>query len=128
MRMSVKNEERGQRLAQFRRAKKLTGLQLAAQLGVSSGGMSNYEKGDAFPSVEKLEMLARLGLNLNWFIVGEGPMLLADLAPAAAAEQGTPEKLAELEARLKALEEKDGKAATARKAKAARINGAHIKA
>lgn len=48
----------------------------------------------------------------------------------AAAEQGTPEKLAELEARLKALEERESKAATARKTKPkpARINGAHIKA
>jgi transcriptional regulator with XRE-family HTH domain len=72
----MKDEARGQRLAAFRRAKKLTGLQLAAELGVTSGGMSGYEKGDSFPSVDKLEKLARLGLNLNWYVTGEGPMLV----------------------------------------------------
>lgn len=56
----MKDEARGQRLAAFRRAKKLTGLQLAAELGVTSGGMSGYEKGVSFPSVDKLEKLARL--------------------------------------------------------------------
>jgi len=95
----MKDEARGQRLAEFRRAKKLTGLQLAAELGVTSGGMSGYEKGDSFPSVDKLEKLARLGLNLNWYVTGEGPMLVDGENPAPAGKE-----LLDLVARVTRLE------------------------
>jgi transcriptional regulator with XRE-family HTH domain len=96
---NMKDEARGQRLAAFRRAKKLTGLQLAAELGVTSGGMSGYEKGDSFPSVDKLEKLARLGLNLNWYVTGEGPMLVDGENPAPAGKE-----LLDLVARVTRLE------------------------
>ena len=120
----------GERLKTWRKSQRYSGAKLGEMAECAQNTVSSWESGRTQPPLEKLTIFYNLGLNLNWLIVGEGPMLLADLAPAAAAEQGTPEKLAELEARLKALEERESKAATARKTKAkpARINGAHIKA
>lgn len=120
----------GERLKTWRKAENLSGATLGEKLGCTQASVSSWEIDRTSPPVERLVALYWLGLNINWLLTGEGPMLVADLAPAAAAEQGTPEKLAELEARLKALEERESKAATARKTKAkpARINGAHIKA
>ena len=70
------SEKRGERLATFRRHLGLNGLKFAAELGVTSGTLTQYEKGVSFPSVDKLEKLARLGLNLNWYVTGDGPMLV----------------------------------------------------
>ncbi len=118
-------EKRGERLAEFRRAKKLTGLQLAEKLGVTSGAMSGYEKGSSFPKPEKLEALAEIGLNLHWFITGVGPMLISELETSKPMTKAEIAELVRTELAKQRAEE-----ATARKTKAkpASINGAHIKA
>lgn len=125
----------GERLKTWRKSQRYSGAKLGELAECAQNTVSSWESGRTQPPLEKLAAFYRLGLNLNWLIVGEGPMLLADLSPAERAEQATPEKLAELEARLKALEEKERKAATAKAVKTAkgrivvhRIDGARVEA
>lgn len=47
----------------------------------------NYEGGMRAPNTEAWECFVRAGINANWLLTGEGPMLLADLAPPAVAAQ-----------------------------------------
>ena len=68
----------GKRLAEYRRSIGLTGLKLAERLGITSGTLSQYESGGSFPRPDKLEVLARMGLNLNWLLTGDGAMKVGE--------------------------------------------------
>jgi len=93
------SEKRGERLATFRRHLGLNGIKFAEALGITSGTLTQYEKGASFPTVERLEKLARLGLNLNWYVTGDGPMLVDGENPAPAGKE-----LLDLVARVTRLE------------------------
>lgn len=72
--------------------RKATGLQqeeAAARLDLSPSTYQNYERGTRRPDSDGWEKFARAGINTNWLLTGEGPMLIADLqAPAGVLDQG----------------------------------------
>ncbi len=75
-----------QRLKDARARLGLKQDELAAQSGVSYSVYQKYELGRSVPGGDAIAGLVRLGINANWLLTGEGPMLLADLAaPAPAA-------------------------------------------
>lgn len=49
--------------------------ELAAQSGVSSRAYQGYEAGRSVPGGEAIEGFVRAGINANWLLTGEGPML-----------------------------------------------------
>lgn len=60
----------GNRLREAREARGLTGIALSEVLGVSRGLISQYEKGDASPSPDKLYALANaLGVPVDFFLL-----------------------------------------------------------
>lgn len=74
-----------ERLKAARAALGLSQKDIAAQSGVSTRGYQGYEDGRSVPGGEAIAGLVRLGINANWLLTGEGPMLLAELpAPAPA--------------------------------------------
>ena len=91
----------GKRLAEYRRSLGLTGLKLAERLGITSGTLSQYESGGSFPRPDKLEVLARMGLNLNWLLTGEGAMKVGEEAISEASIQ---RQLRDIQERLLRLE------------------------
>lgn len=50
---------------------------LAAKLGLSQGVISEFASGSREPSKEFLMGLPKLGISLDWFLTGEGEMLIA---------------------------------------------------
>lgn len=71
------------RLKAARAAIGLTQKEVAAQSGVSARGYQGYEDGRSVPGGEAIAGLVRLGINANWLLTGDGPMLLKDLVAAA---------------------------------------------
>ena len=69
------------RLKLWRASKKLTQPDAATNLGVPFRTYQNYEGGASSPNTEAWLAFARAGINTNWLLTGEGPMLLADLVP-----------------------------------------------
>lgn len=60
----------GNRLREAREARGFTGVDLARQVGVSRGLVSQYEKGDASPSPDKLYLLSSLlGMPVDFFLL-----------------------------------------------------------
>ncbi|MEW6514299.1 MAG: helix-turn-helix transcriptional regulator [Pseudomonadota bacterium] len=59
----------------------LSQQELADELGGSKRGIQDNEARNRVPGGEVIYGLVRLGINANWLLTGEGPMLLADLAP-----------------------------------------------
>lgn len=74
------------RLKAFRAAIALKQEEMAAQSGVSYSVYQKYELGRSIPGGEAIAGFVRLGINANWLLTGDGPMLLADLhsAPSGA--------------------------------------------
>lgn len=58
------------RLKQIRQSLKLTQAEMADQCDVSLSALQRYEKGSSSPSVDFLERIARLGVNLHWLVTG----------------------------------------------------------
>ena len=78
------SESLGARLRQLRTARDLTIAQLAERAGVSSGLISQIERGNSNPSIKTLQRLrAALGVNLWEF--------LEDRSSAKLGDGGTPE-------------------------------------
>lgn len=71
----------GARLKLWRGQEKLTQPEAATCLGVPFRTYQNYEGGVRPPNTDAWLAFARAGINANWLLTGEGPMLLADLAP-----------------------------------------------
>lgn len=76
------NIQIGERLRIFREAKKLTQAQMAEVLGGTARGVQNTELNISLPNSKLLIGLHGIGLNVNWLLSGEGPMLLTDLGAA----------------------------------------------
>lgn len=58
--------------------------ELARAVGMQPGSFSKYIRGERRPGATVLARLIQLGVNLNWIIAGEGPMLLDPVASAEA--------------------------------------------
>jgi len=52
--------------------------------GVPVGTLRKYEQGPSLPGAEAIAGFVRLGINANWLLTGEGPMLRADQPPQPA--------------------------------------------
>jgi len=57
----------------------LTQTGLATKLGLSQGVISEFTSGSREPSKEFLLGLPKLGISLDWFLTGEGEMLLSPM-------------------------------------------------
>lgn len=60
--------------------------QFAVQLGGTKRGIQENEQGNTSPNSKLLAALAKLGLNINWLLTGEGQMYAEDLRAEAAKE------------------------------------------
>ncbi|WP_084187067.1 helix-turn-helix domain-containing protein [Andreprevotia chitinilytica] len=99
----------GERLKVFREAKQLRQQDASSLFGVKPSSYQKYEMNISAPGAEAIERFVRAGINANWLLTGEGPMLLAELQ----AETPTaPVETARLQLALEAVEE--GLAATSR--------------
>lgn len=65
----------------WRAASNLTQKEAGSKIGVPFSTLQKYEMGVSEPNSHALEGLAKLGVNTNWLLTGEGPMLTADVAP-----------------------------------------------
>jgi transcriptional regulator with XRE-family HTH domain len=78
--------EIGIRMKEARKALSITQDCLAAMAGApSKSGLQNNEAGKSMPGGRMIGALVRAGINANWLLTGEGPMLLADLQAAQVA-------------------------------------------
>ena len=73
----------GSRLKVWREAASLKQVEAADKLGLSASTYQNYERDVRAPNTEGWEAFVRAGINANWLLTGEGPMLLADLQTAS---------------------------------------------
>lgn len=73
-----------ERLKAARGALGLSQTEAASGSGVPVGTLRKYEQGPSQPGAEAIAGFVRLGINANWLLTGEGPMLRADLAPKPA--------------------------------------------
>lgn len=62
-----------------RMALQLTQDQICAKSGIPLSTFGKYERGLMNPGTEAIEGLIRAGINANWLLTGEGPVLLADI-------------------------------------------------
>ncbi|WP_459199083.1 helix-turn-helix domain-containing protein [Ralstonia pseudosolanacearum] len=69
----------GTRLRAFREAMEMSQDQLAEAMGGTRRGLQDNELGRALPNSKALIGLCRLGLNLNWLLMEDGPMLRDEL-------------------------------------------------
>lgn len=75
----------GGRLKEARAALGLTQKELCALIEKPLPSLRDYELGKSIPGGEAVASLVRAGINANWLLTGEGPMLLADAFPQPAA-------------------------------------------
>ena len=68
--MSVSN-----RLRKYLFETKKNVTQLANEIGVTPSAFNKVVKGEGLPSSKVLTPLAKLGVNINWLLTGEGEML-----------------------------------------------------
>lgn len=66
-------------MRQAREHLKLSQQELADKIGVSKRGIQDNETRNRVPGGEVINGFVGLGINANWLLTGEGPMLLADL-------------------------------------------------
>jgi transcriptional regulator with XRE-family HTH domain len=59
---------------------------LARAMNMKPGSFSKYLRGNRKPGASVLGRLVRLGVNMNWFLSGEGPMLI-DVATEATEQE-----------------------------------------
>jgi transcriptional regulator with XRE-family HTH domain len=117
-----KNEETmkiGGRLKAARKRLQLTQATLAEQTGIPLTTLKGYELDQRTPGAEPIEYLVRRGINANWLLTGEGPMLLKDMEHEAAPPDVDPDTLtAVIEEMEQALERRHLYLAPAKKARA----------
>lgn len=73
----------GDRLREIRESLKLTQPQMAEALGGTAPGYKQNERGIALPNSKLLIALYHKGINVNWVLSGEGPMMRAELGKTA---------------------------------------------
>lgn len=69
----------GDRIRQARAALKLSQEEAAEAAKIPLGSVRKYEQGSSKPGSDALASLSTLGINANWLLTGEGPMLVANL-------------------------------------------------
>lgn len=69
----------GGRLKEARAALRLTQKELCSQAEMPLPSLRDYELCKRIPGGEAMAGLVRAGINANWLLTGEGPMLLANL-------------------------------------------------
>lgn len=72
------------RIKEGRTALKLSQPEASAKSGIPVGTLRKYEQGPSQPGAEAMQGFVRLGINANWLLTGEGPMLLAELQAQSA--------------------------------------------
>lgn len=76
----------GERIKAARKAVGLTQDSLAALAGATSKrGLQDNEAGKGMPGGQMIGAMVRAGINANWLLTGEGPMLLKELGAASPA-------------------------------------------
>lgn len=68
------------RIKAARAALGLTQAEAAIKFELPLGSLRKYESGPSEPGSSALAGIVRAGINANWLLTGDGPMLLADLA------------------------------------------------
>lgn len=85
--VNLSAEAIGARIKEARKALGLTQDALAALAGAKSkSGLQDNEAGKNMPGGQMIGALARAGINTNWLLTGEGPMLSRDLSPPTVSE------------------------------------------
>lgn len=105
--------EVGARMKEARTALGLSQEGLATAVGGSKRGIQNNEALKSVPGGEVICGLVGLGINANWLLTGEGPMLLADLQAPSAPE--TPPGALDMERLQLAIEATEEGLAAARR-------------
>ncbi len=88
-----KNAVIAERLRAFRLKIGLNQDEAAAKFGIAYSTYKRYEGAKIWPDSEVIAEMMRVGLNSNWLLTGEGPMLLADLKQQPALGALDPERL-----------------------------------
>lgn len=70
----------GGRIKQARGVLGLTQKDLCEATGMPLPSLKNWELSKSVPGGEAILALMHAGINANWLLTGEGPMLMADLA------------------------------------------------
>jgi transcriptional regulator with XRE-family HTH domain len=68
----------GQRLSDFIESVKKNQTQAAKELNVAPKTLNSVILGHSKPGYKVLEPLARLGVNINWLLTGEGEMMRSE--------------------------------------------------
>jgi transcriptional regulator with XRE-family HTH domain len=71
----------GERIRAYRESLSLSQEKFASAFGGTKRAIQNNESGKTAPNSKLLRELARRGLNVNWLLTGNGPMLFRDLTP-----------------------------------------------
>ncbi|MBN8516605.1 MAG: helix-turn-helix domain-containing protein [Candidatus Accumulibacter sp.] len=69
----------GTRIKQARGVLGLTQKDLCEATGMPLPSLKNYEASQRIPGGDAIAALMHAGINANWLLTGEGPMLLAEL-------------------------------------------------
>ena len=80
----------GDRLKAWRESRRLTQPEAATCLGIPFRTYQNYEGGVRPPKADAFRAFISAGINANWLITGEGPMLLSNLSATDVAIPATP--------------------------------------
>lgn len=91
----------GARLKAWRDLNRLKQPEAASQLGVAASTYQKYEMDLRAPGADAMECFVRAGINANWLLTGEGPMLLEELQHQGGAElEAARAELAALQVRM----------------------------
>lgn len=104
------------RLRIFRESKRLTQAQMAEAVGGSTPGYKSNEQGTALPNSKLLIGLIGLGLNVDWLLTGDGPMLRDDVRKAVAPKINVEALAKAFEVMMQTAEAGETSAQTAKKA------------
>ena len=67
-----------ERLCYLRSSVGLTQQNMAKRIGISYRTWQDYEAAKSSPNSKTLEQLAKMGFNVNWILIGEGPIRLSE--------------------------------------------------
>lgn len=70
----------GDRLKRVRKECGYTQKSMAEAIGAALSGYQQYESGRSVPGGAVVAGLVQLGINANWLLTGNGPMLIKDIA------------------------------------------------
>ena len=78
----------GGRLKEWRSKNKVGQKDASAIFGVSYSTYQKYELDSSIPGGEAIEAFVKAGINANWLLTGQGPMLVADTVSQPSAPIG----------------------------------------